>query len=258
MTSSAMVIGGSGIRAATPLLRPSEIRSVLWACSGLRRRVSWYKGLNEYSSAITRALTDARVLAPVCDVLGDDVVLWSAQLMAKKAGEAHRWHGDVESSAFPSVNVWIALTNVTPRSTLLYIAGSQAYRTFPQDLLDDAGLASNECVLAKAKEFDSSATIDQVDIEPGQFVMFDGYLWHGSQNTTGHPRTSLLAQFAPVEAQIRRPRTFRSPVEWETHTPLRVQVSGKGRDGDTPLSSLTRRHWSMRQLASDRLVRHYW
>ena len=42
-------------------------------------------------------------------LLGDDIILWGASVMIRKAGDVHDWHTDIESSARDGrfVSVWV-------------------------------------------------------------------------------------------------------------------------------------------------------
>lgn len=212
-----------------PLLKPEDFDEIVADYLDTIEQVGWYKALHEIDSACYRAAARPEVVGRVASILGEDLLLWATQVMSKPPGADHRWHVDIETIAWKSVNVWVAMHNVTANSTIQFIPGSHHYGPAPQDLARDEpiDLGDAEDVCRVARRFDPAARVETVILDPGEFVIFDGHLWHGSVNTTGQRRTALLAQYSPPDCDIRQPATFEEPIEWKAERPATVLVSGR-------------------------------
>jgi hypothetical protein len=65
----------------------------------------------------------------VVRILGPNVMLWGADIITRRPGEAHPWHSYIESAkpANRTVTVWIGLENTTRESSLNLITHSQNF-----------------------------------------------------------------------------------------------------------------------------------
>ena len=190
-------------------------------------RVSWYKALHEFDSACTRAATDTALVDRVTGLLGDDVLLWSTQMMRKRAGESHRWHADIEAYEWSTVNGWMGLRNTNEDACLLVIPGSHLYGRMPQDHVPEGvDLFDDDAVLAAARQHDPGAAIVPLVARPGEMVLFDGRMWHGSVNRTSSARFALLTQYSPCSANVRIPVSYVRPARWSEQRPPCLLVSG--------------------------------
>jgi len=142
------------------------------------------------------------ILDMVEQIVGPDVVLWGSNLFYKRVAEgpATPWHRD--GAYWPirplaTTSVWIAITDsVRENGCLRFVAGSHAAReigahyestepglVIPGTLADDA--------------FDEGAAVD-VEMEPGQMVLFDCYTIHGAEANRGaRPRAGYALRFMP-------------------------------------------------------------
>jgi len=211
-----------------PLLTTHEIQVVIREYADTWRRLPWYKGLHVWDTACLQAILRPEVIGRVTSILGENVLLWSETLMVKRGGEPHRWHSDVETQEFQSVNVWAGLQNVGAASPMMVIPGSHRYGTAPQDL--DIDPFSADSVRSAARSFNSAAEIQELFVEPGEFVMFEGSIWHGTQNRGSRTRRALLAQYCQPEATVRIPKSYSSPVQWSDQVPPCILVSGNAPD----------------------------
>jgi hypothetical protein len=174
-------------------------------------------------------------------LLGDNIVLWGASVIERKPGQAHVWHTDIESSAPEGgfVSVWIGIENTSRESSLRLVTRSHLFGKCIQQVVQEKGLrrgeATAEDVLAWARELDMDAELVQPDASNGEAIVFDGRLWHASQNDrTEGRRVALLLQYAAAEKEVRIP-DFRQ-LEWPFRffgdpRPPVILVSGTSRDG---------------------------
>ena len=216
-----------------PLLDAAEIDAVLHDHRETFRSVPWYKSLHVYDSACYRAAARPEILDRLTPILGPDVLLWATQVMVKPPSQNHRWHVDIETLAWRSVNVWVALKNVTLQSTIQLVPRSHHFGPCPQDLerSEQLDLGDGDAILQAARRFDPDAELVSIDLRPGEFVIFDGLLWHGSENTTDATRSALLTQYSPTDVDTRIPATFEPPIEWKTERPACVVVRGQDQAG---------------------------
>ncbi|MCX5741625.1 MAG: Gfo/Idh/MocA family oxidoreductase [Proteobacteria bacterium] len=200
-----------------PLFDDQGIDDVLREWDRTRDHLPWYKGHHVYRGPIVDALRSDAVVGRVASVLGDDLMLWGSQVMAKRGGEVHRWHVDIETMEWTSINFWAALRNVTADATVLLLPRTQRLTVSPQELERTEGLdlTDTQAVRRAAIARGIETELVTVDIPPGTFVIFDGHLWHGSVNNTTKLRSALLAQFSPTTARAKIPRTYVPPIEWD-------------------------------------------
>jgi hypothetical protein len=215
-----------------PLLSPSECRAV--ADQAFERRSGeWMKGLHLRAGPALRTGLREEVVGRVSSLLGEDVLLWGCQVVRQRPGERHRWHADVEACTWPCVNAWVALENVTPLSTLSLIPGSHRFSLTPQDLARDRDIDVHDfaSIAAVARVWDVEAGVVSANVGSGDFILFNGRSWHASRNDGSEVRTALLLQYSPPDADIRRPVSYDSPVQWHAEKPSCVIARGRDRIG---------------------------
>ena len=64
------------------------------------------------------------------------------------------------------------------------------------------GDASAQTIEAWAKEIDRSAHFVKPNMADGEAIIFDGRLWHGTENERQDKRTALLLQYAAVTKKL--------------------------------------------------------
>jgi hypothetical protein len=125
------------------VLEPGECRRVL---ARLRRSedrlpLAWRKGW----AAVSADFYALATIDPILDVLerliGPDILLWGASLVARPAGAVHHWHTDIESSApdARTVSVWIGLVNTDMRTSLKVVRHSHDFGTTVQEIAHTKG-----------------------------------------------------------------------------------------------------------------------
>jgi uncharacterized cupin superfamily protein len=185
-----------------------------------RMRPEWSKGEAASSRAVYDVATDPELLARVTSLLGPDVMLWGARVVAKAPQREHPWHSDIETwtdAAEPSppgnagkfVTVWIGLENTSRRASLRLMSRSHRFGTTVQELRHQHGRERSELsdreILAWAKQRDARSEIVAFDVTDGDALIFDGCLWHASVNGTSRKRKALLLQYATPGVRIRIP-----------------------------------------------------
>jgi predicted dehydrogenase len=212
-----------------PLLDDAGIDRVLREWDQTRDRLPWYKGHHVYRGAIGDALSSDAVVERAASILGGDLMLWGSQIIAPRSGGVHRWHVDVETMEWTSINFWAALRNVSAKSTVLLLPGTQRLSVSPQELerTERLDITDTAAVRAAAAARGVASDVVHVDIPPGTFVLFDGHLWHGSVNDTHRRRIALLAQFSPTSQHARIPKTYVPPIEWDPRPAPCLLVRGR-------------------------------
>src|SRR5205823_4151601 len=98
----------------------------------------------------------------------------------------HRWHVDVEAFEWPSVNIWLALSNTGELSGLKVAPGTHRLGTSLHDatIMPPPDLDDDSSVSAAAQALGVKTECVRLFVRPGEFVVFDGRIWHASDNGT--------------------------------------------------------------------------
>ncbi len=199
----------------------------------------WEKGRAVTDRFLYDLATRPALLSVLRPLLGEDIILWGAGIVARGPNQVHPWHSDIESSA-PNgrfVSVWIGIENTSRESALQFISRSHLFGKTIQEVAHGKnvrrGEASAATVLAWAHDCDSAAEFIQPEMRNGDALVFDGRLWHGSDNTRREGRRLVvLFQYAGADSPVRMPDF--AQLEWpfyykENRVPV-LLVSGK--EGD--------------------------
>jgi uncharacterized cupin superfamily protein len=186
--------------------------------------------------------TRPQLLALLKPLLGDDIVLWGASIVERTPGQTHVWHTDIESSAPEGgfVSVWVGLEETSRDSALQLISRSHEFgKPIQQEVHErkfNRGDATDDTIVAWAREHDSMASIVQPDMSDGQALLFDGRLWHASHNSGKRTRAALLLQFAAADRPITIPEY--NQVEWPfrftSKSPPMVAAAGRANGQTLP------------------------
>ena len=134
-------------------------------------------------------------------IVGQDILLWGSQLFCKPAmtGMEIPWHQD--GAYWPirplaNVSAWIAIDEVKiENSCLRVIPGSHLNGLYPHETDMREKIALDQTV--KQDHLEDHKAIN-IELEPGQVVLFDVYLIHGSTaNTSGKRRAGLVYRYMP-------------------------------------------------------------
>jgi quercetin dioxygenase-like cupin family protein len=203
--------------------------------------LDWPKGRAAADRFLYDLATRPSLLGLLRQLLGADIVLWGASVVARDPGQVHPWHTDIESAAPEGgfVSAWIGLRYTSRESALQLVKGSHGFgKTIQQVVQEHAlhrGEASANMVLDWAREIDPGAEVVQPDMGDGEAILFDGRLWHGSDNTrTEGRRQALILQYAAARQPVHIPDPSR--LEWPFHfmnspRPPVIAVSGSAPEG---------------------------
>jgi glycosyltransferase involved in cell wall biosynthesis/mannose-6-phosphate isomerase-like protein (cupin superfamily)/tetratricopeptide (TPR) repeat protein len=172
------------------------------------RPADWQKGRAVTDRFFYELAAHPALLSQLRPLLGDNIVLWGAGVVRRKPGQVHTWHTDIESSGPDGrfVSAWIGIENTTRESSLQLIARSHSVGKCLQQVAQERGSArgeaSVETMLAWARELDPNVQFLQPDVHDGEALLFDGRLWHGSNNTQRQGRVALLLQYASADTPV--------------------------------------------------------
>ncbi|WP_143961801.1 phytanoyl-CoA dioxygenase family protein [Litoribacter populi] len=233
-----------GYTEAIDLLNEDQIEQVLSACAAMPEKfLPWLKGRHSIVPEMVDLGSHPVLVDVVSKLLGDNLLLWSSQIIYQKPQVTHRWHIDVEHSTWDGVTVWLAMQNVTAGSIKL-ISRSQHLNITPQELGEKyyVDLTDDMQVLHEAQKRNPDCKLVNVKIKPGQFVIFDGRLWHGTHNATSNRRSSMIFQYTKPSNKLFIPLDNNYPgTRWSKLQPDCVLV--KGRD-DFRLNKIIDRDYS--------------
>lgn len=203
-----------GFLGPAPVFTQAQCRRI---ADYLRRKptpapAGWEKARAVHERFFYEIATWPAVLAPVTDLLGDDIVLWGASAVRRVPGQTHPWHCDIESCAAEGgfVSVWIGVEHTSRESALQVIARSHRIGQTVQEARRGAGigreLATPEAMLELAQAREPDAALIQPAMRNGEALFFDGRLWHGSDNRRrAGERVALILQYAAADRPVRIP-----------------------------------------------------
>ena len=196
----------------------------------------WGKGRAVGERYLYELATRPELLSLVTSILGEDVILWGASSVMRGPGDVHPWHSDIESSAPDGrfVTAWIGIENTSRESALQVISRSHLLGKTVQEARLDRGLkreeATPDTMLESVRPRFPDAELIQAEMTNGDALLFDGRLWHGSDNTRRDgQRVALLFQYAAADCAVRIPDL--TQLDWpfrlrESPLPPVIQVSG--------------------------------
>lgn len=145
--------------------------------------------------------TDPGLRRVLRQVVGDNVLMWGSQLFCKPAatGMALPWHQDGDYwpiNPMATVSVWIAIDPAGPdNGGLRLIPGSHHQGPLPHVFDNGANIALDQTV--DPTRFDPASAVD-ISLAPGQVVLFDVHMIHGSNaNASGRRRAGLVYRYMP-------------------------------------------------------------
>jgi hypothetical protein len=188
-------------------------------------RRPWHKSMHAYVPTLCEIASHPAIVNRIASILGPDVIAWGVSTSTVRPRQRHRWHVDVEHERWRGVTVFLGLTNISRRSTLKVISGSHRIPTSPQTI----GVCSDMDALAASRRLDPSCELVTVEVREGEFFIFEGRLWHASQNTSWKWRSAIIAQYARPDAAVAIPLSFDEPIQWHPQQPPCVLVSGQDR-----------------------------
>ena len=169
-------------------------------------------------------LTHPRIVAPIKDLLGDNVIAWGSHFFCKMPGDGKRvsWHQD--SSYWPltpsmAVTAWLAIDDASVENACMrYIPGSHQFGHLTYTLTEnDEGNVLNQTV-AHAETLGEPVN---VELKAGEISIHSDLLLHGSEaNQSSERRCGLTLRYCPT--------VVRADLGWNAKG---IVVSGKDESG---------------------------
>lgn len=165
---------------------------------------------------------DARILGPVADLLGPDILCWASSFFDKDPGSAEHvaWHQDATywGLARPdAVTAWVAFTSSDRENGCLQvIPGSHRSQLRHVDSGDAANMLAGRETIGEA--FDRSGAV-AIELRPGEMSLHHLMLVHGSAvNRSDRRRSGFAIRYvAAATPQVREPRGTATLVRGRDH-----------------------------------------
>ena len=152
---------------------------------------------------LAELIRDPRLLDPVEDVLGPDILCWGSGFFWKPAKDPAfiSWHQDSTYwglSHADIVTAWVALTPSTPESGCMRVVPG----THNRDQVAHKDTFAENNLLSRGQEIavevEEHEAVDVV-LQPGQMSLHHVRLFHGSEpNRAGEPRIGYAIRFIPT------------------------------------------------------------
>jgi hypothetical protein len=228
-----------GVAGPIPLLDPGECTRTLASLIEGPGPAVWAKGRCLNHPSFYQLATRPDVLHWVTSLLGEDVLLWGARLVRKKPGDEHPWHSDMEccGDGGRSITCWMPLEGADRRSSLNVISGSHRFGVSLQEEAFARGKVRSDVAAEEALDWaqrrDPRSRLHTVDARDGEALLFDGRLWHHSNNTSPRERTAVLLQYCTPDMPIRMPESkhYEYPFRFSQERTPCLLVSGQDRHG---------------------------
>ena len=152
---------------------------------------------------LNELIRDRRILDPVEDILGPNILCWGSGFFIKNAHDPGRvtWHQDSTYWGLSKpdiVTAWVAFTpSTTENGCMRVVPGTHTFEQLPHR---DTFAADN--LLSRGQEIavtvDESRAVDIV-LEPGQMSLHHVRLVHGSEpNHAAHRRIGFAIRYLPT------------------------------------------------------------
>ena len=158
---------------------------------------------------INTLMRDPAVLAPIQDILGPDLMVWTSHLYPKEPGDGRfiSWHQDSAHWGLDSsqiVTVWLALSAATAESGCMRMLPGSHKRgqVAHEDTWDkDNMLTRGQRITASIHEEDAVC----VELQPGQASLHHVDMWHASKpNDSTERRVGLALRYITPQARQTR------------------------------------------------------
>ena len=140
-------------------------------------------------------------------LLGGPVKIWRTTFWIKAPGARRvEWHQDTYKDeglgSFPNVNAWIAIDEATPANCMHFVHGTHQAIVALERFKDADYIARLEQSDALPRP-PVSGEVVAMPLKPGQYVLFDGRILHGSPpNLSPRRRAGLVVRFIPRDFQL--------------------------------------------------------
>lgn len=197
----------TGILFPVPIFTPAEVEQLqsnfeaLEARDGGRLRPMTNRKPYLLVSWINELVRHPKLLDAIEDIIGPNIMVWSAQFFAKKAGDPDfiSWHQDGTYWGLSSpevVSAWIAFTPSTVASGCMRVVpGSHRAQVEHRDTFDPNNMLSRgQEVAVEVREEDAMDVV----LQPGEVSLHNVLIVHGSNpNKSHHARVGFAVRFLP-------------------------------------------------------------
>lgn len=181
-------------------------------------RVSTRKGLHINSQLLRNLASSPEIVKLLQPILGDTFFLWGCHLITSKPGHKHRFHIDIEFATIKGVTVWIGLKNLTEKTSLKVISHTNELLQSPQEL------NVNDLELEKiAQESDPRCKLHTLHAKNGEFIIWKGRTWHGTENLSSTTRNSIILQYSCDEIPF-IPESYDFPLKLSSRHFLTIPI----------------------------------
>ena len=156
-------------------------------------------------SRIHRLMRHPAILAPVADLLGENLIGWGSHFFCKLPhdGKTVPWHQDAiywPITPTRTVTVWLAIDDVDPENAnMRFIPRSHLHAAIDYQLIDDPNAVLN--LETENPESYGEPPVD-VTLKAGQFSMHCDLLLHGSEpNESDRRRCGITLRYAAAEVK---------------------------------------------------------
>jgi len=184
-----------------------------------------------------------KILDAVRQVLGPDLMVWSAAIFSKDANSPHvvSWHQDLtywDLDDAEEVTCWLALSTASRESGCMqFIPGSHKLKAVPHtDTFSETNLLTRGQEVAV--EVDQSEAA-YVELDPGQASMHHGHLFHASDPNKSNDRrlATSIRYISPSMKQSSGERTLVALVSGEDrYENFEIAAAPNGRLSDDDFS----------------------
>ena len=195
-----------------------------------KKLYTWYKSPHEKSEGIIQLATDKNILEKLKNVLNDNILLWGSLFVNQKPNDQAAYHLDVEYGSWNGATVWIGLKNLNKKTSLSLITYSHLLNTAPAELKKKINLDCNDdqAVLKEAKKLDSRCELKTFYLNPGEFIIWSGRIWHSTLNKSKNTRQSIILQYCTPDNLVKIPTNFDYPdTQWSKTKPPCILISGE-------------------------------
>lgn len=148
---------------------------------------------------------DRRVVDPVEDLLGPDILCWGTSFIIKNANDARyvAWHQDATYwglSAPKAITVWVAFTPSVPENGCVRVVPGTHREPLPHGNSGDPKnlLGRREMALA---DIDEAKAVDVV-LAPGEASVHSALILHGSSpNASASRRVGFAIRYIPADVR---------------------------------------------------------
>jgi len=162
---------------------------------------------------VDRLIRDPRVLDPVEDLIGPNILCWGVHFWVKEPGTAEyvSWHQDLEYWGLDSadlVTAWVALSPATIESGCMRMQPvSHTVHLPPKEAYDQANMLSRGQTITEGID---EAKAVAIVLHPGEMSLHNVRIAHSSgPNCSGDRRIGIAIRYIP-------PQTRQQLAEWDS------------------------------------------